>query len=564
MSNCPKCGAPPEHEQARFCTECGARMDAATSVSSEVAQVPGGGEASSRVAETASVDPAQQAEAQDVYVRTVQAKLADGVLDASDRADLEQAQVNLNLSKDEAATLETKAKDLLVSEDSSRATAGGETPPITLEINDNHFYGEKCAGALEFRLVNQTAAKIKDVYFSVTARYLGRIDERRYEIIRPGKLGDAHEKIQVVPELPGEHVVNVELRYRIDQEMHKWVCQSSLMVFARNTNPSTVVIDRSLHAGRNIGYGLSISDRFEKDIAKGVIRDFNDMISQVYPPTWKPLDLARREARRVPAIGEPDARRPWLQKAALVCTDRNAEEVRVLLLALGEVRLGRNRGRNDIVLRVLPRSAENDDLSCRITTSRPHLKIALQADGLFVIDQDTSGGTHLDGHPVKGAARVPLGRSCELDVAGALRLRLTPHRDDQQPAAITAEQCECLGPPDALWRTGERLGLRGLLIERVGNLADEERYLVVYRWVECPGDLGTGFSPRADDSGDTVQRVLRIGGRLWGWSGADAPRPADSDSECLAGGRVFPLSLGQRIRGGAADGRVEEWRQFGL
>ncbi len=538
-------------------------MDTATSVSSKAAQVPGGGEASSQATDTAAVDPAPQAEAQDVYVRTVQAKLADGVLDASDRADLEQSQVNLNLSKDEAATLETKAKDLLVNEDSSRAATGGETPPITLEVNDNHFYGERCAAALEFRLVNQTAAKIKDVCFSVNARYLGRIEERRYDL-RPGSLRDAHERIQVLPELPGEHVVNVDVRYRVDEERHKWVSQLSLMVFARNTNPSTVVIDRSLHAGRNIGYGLSISDKFEKDIARGVIRDFNDMISQVYPPTWKPLDLARREARKAHEIEESVARRPWLQKAALVFADPNAEEMRVLLLALGEVRLGRKRGHNDIVLRVLPRSAEKDDLSCRITASRPHLKIALQADGLFVIDQDTPGGTHLDGHPVRGAARLPLRRACELDVAGALRLRLTPHRDDQQSGAITAEQCECLGPCDALWRTGERLGLRGLLIERVGNLAREERYLVVYRWVECPGDLGTGFSPRADDSGDAVQRVLRIGGRLWGWTSADTPQPADSDSEYLAGGRVFPLSLGHRTRGVAADGRVEEWRQFGL
>jgi len=496
-------------------------------------------------------------------VQTVQAKLADGVLDPNDRADLEQAQVNLSLSDDEAATLESKAKDLLMGDDSSPPAAGGETPPITLEVNDNHFYGERCAAALEFRLVNQTAAKIKDVCFSVNARYLGRIEERRYDL-RPGSLRDAHERIQVLPELPGEHVVNVEVRYRVDEERHKWVSQLSLMVFARNTNPSTVVIDRSLHAGRNIGYGLSISDRFEKDIARGVIRDFNDMISQVYPPTWKPLDLAWREARRVPAIGERETRRPWLQKATLVFADRNAEELRVLLLALGEVRLGRNRGRNDIVLRVLPRSAENDALSCRITASRPHLKIALQADGLFVIDRDTPGGTRLDGHSVRGAARVPLARACELDVAGALRLRLTPLRDDQRPTAITAEQCEYLGPCDALWRTAERLGLRGLLIERVDNLADEERYLIVYRWVECPGDLGTGSSPRANDSGDAVQRVLRIGGRLWGWTDANVPRPADSDSEYLAGGRVSPLSLGHVIRGGAADGRVEEWRQFGL
>jgi hypothetical protein len=563
VSNCPKCGAPAEHEQARFCTECGARMDAPTPVSREAAQVSSGGEASSRPTETASAGPAQQADGQDVYVRTVQAKLADGVLDPNDRADLEQAQANLNLSNDEAATLESKAKDLLMSDDSSQTVAGGETAPITLEINDNHFYGERCAAALEFRLVNQTAATIKDVSFAVTARYLGRIDERRYDL-RPGSLRDAHERIQVLPELPGEHVVNLEVRYRVDEEWHKWVSQLSLMVFARNTNPSTVVIDQSLHAGRNIGYGLSISDRFEQDIARGVIRDFNDMISQVYPPTWKPLDLARREARKVPAIGEREARRPWLQKATLVFAEPDVEERRVLLLALGEVRLGRNRGRNDIVLRVLPRSAENDELSCRITASRPHLKIALQADGLFVIDQDTPGGTRLDGHSVRGAARLALRRACELDVAGALRLHLTPLRDDQQPGLLTAEQCECLGPCDAVWRTAERLGLRGLLIERVGNLAREERYLIVYRWIECPNDLGAGFSPSADNSGDAVQRVLRIGGRLWGWTDAGTRRPADSDSEYLAGGRVFPLTPGHRVRGVAADGRVEEWRQFGL
>jgi hypothetical protein len=294
-----------------------------------------------------------------------------------------------------------------------------------------------------------------------------------------------------------------------------------------------------------------------------VIRDFNDMMSQVYPPKWKRLDLVRREAGKALAVAEQPGRQ-WLNKASLVLADSNGKEKRVLLLGLGEVRLGRHRERSDIVLRVLPRSKQNDRLSCRITAKRPHLRIALQADGLFVIDQDTPGGTRLDDQPVRGAARIDLGRTGALDVAGAVRLRLTPCCDDQSVEALTAEQCERLGRADGAWRTAEGLGLRGLLIERVDNLADEERYLVVYRWVDCGADVGGGFVSGMGCSGEPAPRVLRVGGRLWGWVGVEAARPGDSESVEFVGGWAFPLSVGQRIRGGVAAGRIEEWRQFGL
>ena len=106
--------------------------------------------------------------------------------------------------------------------------------------------------------------------------------------------------------------------------------------------------------------------------------------------------------------------------------------------------------------------------------------------------------------------------------------------------------------------------MRGLLIERVDNLAREERYVIVYRWIELPDDLGAGFARRAEYPEDAVERVLGIDGRLWGWSPGEATRAECAHSRRLAGGQAFPLSMAQPVRGGAADGRVEEWRQCGL
>ncbi len=203
---------------------------------------------------------------------------------------------------------------LVAAEDESglhHPRAGVKTPPIELAINDNHFYMEMYACVLEFRLLNRSGANIEDVSFLVSSKLLGITHESRFPVIRLKEHRDGHDRIAIVPDLAGEHVVDITLRYRIGGELHVWTAQPFLKVWARNENPSTIIFDASMIAGGSIGYGHKISDQVSRDVAAGQIRDVNDLINRVYPAQWSRVSLLRRHAggreagtRTCPTCGE--------------------------------------------------------------------------------------------------------------------------------------------------------------------------------------------------------------------------------------------------------------------
>ncbi len=503
MLTCSGCGTPAESDHARFCTECGEALGSSQAQAGDRTDVP----------KSRSAVPASHVE---------------------------------------------------------RGLSGGDTPseahsltaqPVMLEINDNHFYMEEYACALEFRLSSLRGTVNGTVELSVAGPYLGHIKDRRLTLSSDGI---ARTLVQFVPDLAGELVVDITLCLVVGSEKQVWTAQPLLKVLAKNEDPTSVVFDFSQHAGGNIGYGLSNRNELREGFAKGLINSANDLLKQVYPEAWRRVPLTPGDVlpeQRLSVIAELADRGPRMTKASLVFHSDTAGECRVLLLGVPTVRMGRQRQQNDIVLRRFPRSEENDQKTRQI--NRTHLAIALRRDGLYLIDFGTANGTRAGGRTVRGELKLPLAGPSDVDVAGALQLRVTPFHDVCGHKAINAGGCQRLGPSDELWETAEHLGVRSVLVERVDNLSREESYVVVFRWATCGS--GPDSEVRLPYGGleRSHLRILRLGGHLWVESLVEQDRLAVNGIP-VGSGSAFPMLRGLLCRCGELEGAIEDFKQCGL
>jgi hypothetical protein len=96
----------------------------------------------------------------------------------------------------------------------------------------------------------------------------------------------------------------------------------------------------------------------------------------------------------------------------------------------------------------------------------------------------------------------------------------------------------------------------------VDNLAREERYLLVYRWVLYGRDFGEDWACEHAWPEDHF-RIVRVGGQWWAESLVEAPR-LSADGIPIGPGGAFPLAPGLRINVGGVECRVDEFAQWGL
>jgi len=275
-----------------------------------------------------------------------------------------------------------------------------------------------------------------------------------------------------------------------------------------------------------------------KGLVSGLIQDVNDLLQQKFTPAWKQLPLASCDTPQgIRLVPELTARTPWLSKATLVIGEGRR---RTLIITKPTVSLGRNR-ENDIVLRVFPRSRENDALSLRLQGHAPHCSLELTAEGLRLVDHQTANGTWLNGKRVSNATIVPTDRPSDLNLAGALRCRLVILRESAAGAAEDNRRYQRLGPGDESWKLGEQAGIRGVLIERISNLADAECYLIVYRSVDVPAELPPVF--RGAGCALVALRVINVRGHLWVEARCNEPA-LNVENAALDHGSVFPLTPG--------------------
>jgi hypothetical protein len=523
--------------------------------------------------EQAETVPRDKAKAVAEYRKAFYEKLEDGVYDEQDRRAMAQTRDRERLSAEEAAAIEQKALSPAADE-ADACDDEGRPPAVTLEINDNHFYMTGMAAVLDFRFVNRTDRPLSNVCLTVSGQLIGAA--RQCTVRLPARR-NARQYVQLVLGAPGEMAVDLSLTYELDGEPFCWTVQALLMVLARPDNLQSLVvqIDQSVRSeGGGKIFGSSINQEAKQIISEGLVKDVNQIMQRSFRDHWTSLPLMfdedetrrRRESsvRPVKVVSALAHRRAPMDRAAIISSDE-PDAPRVCLLGIPQVRLGRSRSNTDISLVVLPRSPENDKLSFMISGHKgPHCVLSLRPEGLFLADQDTMNGTELNGHAVRGEAKVPLDRASDVDVAKALRLRLIPFLETDDQVEVDPKRHGDLGLPDDLWQTAARLKLRSLMIRRVDNLAEHEKYLVVYRWANVGRGAGSEIlipDPTAGLRRAHV-RIIRLGGQFW-LESLVQDKGVTADGINVPRGQACPLALGMKVTFGNMAGTVSEFQQIG-
>ena len=214
---------------------------------------------------------------------------------------------------------------------------------------------------------------------------------------------------------------------------------------------------------------------------------------------------------------------------------------------------------NEVVLRLLPRSPQNDEKTAGI--SREHVAVAIQDDGLFLIDRSGSHETQLDGRPVSQRAPIPLNRPSVVQIGGVLQLRLVPFFESTDIHNSSCHRYAECGRPDGTWQIAERLGIRSLLIERVNNLANDECYIIVYRWANVGCAAGHEVMIPGAGLEDVHARIVRLGSQFWLHAMADG---VVVDGVSVLNGHICPLAAGMPVLLGGISGELAEFKQVGL
>ncbi len=591
MRKCPQCGAPVQEPQARFCEDCSAPL-AAPDENAEHETAPsaaGNAEREAAAQPATASPPAQSATVAAERTSTRPAVDPPASVPDADAGDDPPAAVS-------DAVVESGADD--VTRPDYRATSDGANAPmanapaadtVALEVNDAHFYMEGLAGVLDFRVVNRGDCVLEQVRLEAVGRRLG------HEATHPQAIPAGQTRwfpLQIEPELAGEHLVDITLRCQRDGVDETWTARTLFKVLRRNESVEnlTIHIDQSTQmTGEKIGFGQSIRKEVREGWARGLIRDVNDLLRQSFPASWQGVPLvAQVETGGVRLVPELVSRRPWL-KAATLLAGPDATHPRVLLLTGPTVTLGRNRS-CDIVLRRFPRSEEHDRLTRLIQGRAPHCSIELNADGVVLRDHETTHGTKLDGMRVTRTVALPLQRASEIAIGAALKLRVRPICDDDAEAATCRGRRLCrLGAPDEVWRQSAGLDLRAILIERLDELATRERYLIVYRWVDWPAELGSlsgasqdapqgtsehaasavgarGVSDAAGVAGAAGHidwRLIRVRGQLW-VEACGLAAGLSAAGVALDRGSAFPVTPGLKLSAGNCQTKLDPPHQIGL
>lgn len=386
---------------------------------------------------------------------------------------------------------------------------------------------------------------------------------------------------------PGQYLINVEVVYR-DAPVgmpHFYRCRIRLTApHASAEGGGVLEIDGDGQSIVNLqGYNLK---QFSKVVLKGgrdSVINLQNQISNIDSPSLaeskvtKPITTFEYELKvntekesRLPTVFGLADQRAYLDAAGLFFEDGR----RSLVMSRPRISFGRNRD-NDVVLRFLPRSAENDEYSRNI--SRTHFLVELTPDGVEIRDESRTG-LEVNYSIVEGRWIVPTVNAGDVThIALGLTptipkpfrmemLMLAPNRSD------TREDLEFWdglyselvgGRLSRLTRQALDLRLDAIRFDRSENLAGEESYVLLLREALIGGSpdrsaillKGCGPQPQA--------RLLHLDRSFW-LEALPGGHLVCIDGTPLSSGTVAPLSPGMQILFGTEVVRFDRPAQLDL
>jgi hypothetical protein len=247
---------------------------------------------------------------------------------------------------------------------------------------------------------------------------------------------------------------------------------------------------------------------------------------------------------------------------------------RAMIFARPKITLGRSRD-NDVVIRFLPRSEENDRHSGNI--SRTHLIAELTPNGVEIQDESRSGvevnysvvrGRHVISSIFVGEAvhidlgvtgTVPKKFEMEMSLFGPDR---TEHSDELEYWDDLV--CEIAGGKLArIARMALETGINAIRYDRLTSLRDEESYVQLFREVLVGGSPAKCGVLLKESGSHPLARLVHIDRMFWMES---LPGSLDItiDGEVLPARSIAPLVPGMEVQFGHERLRFDRALQFYL
>ncbi len=235
------------------------------------------------------------------------------------------------------------------------------------------------------------------------------------------------------------------------------------------------------------------------------------------------LKVNSEKQSRLPTVAATTERRAYLDSAGLVFEDGR----RTLIYSRPRLTFGRSRD-NDVVLRFLPRSKENDNNSRNL--SRTHCVAEVVPEGIEIRDESRTGielnysvvrerevvTTHHTGEVtpiqlgVTGAVPTPL--TLEMITFGPDRYA---EKDDLEFWHELYSEMVGARSISRLARESLSLQLDAVRYDRVENLKDEESYVLLLREALIGGSPNQAAIVLSDHSSPVQARLLHLDRTFW-------------------------------------------------
>ncbi len=384
---------------------------------------------------------------------------------------------------------------------------------------------------------------------------------------------------------PGHYLIDVELSFRdVPPDMPRFYrCRIRLNVPQAGADEGGVLeIDGDGQSMVNLqGYNL-------KQFSKVILKGGQDSVINLQNAMGGPPDTEKRndtkpattfeyqlkvnteKQSRLPVISSTFRQRAFLDAAGFFFEDGR----RTLVIARPRITFGRSRN-NDVVLRFLPRSEENDDHSRNI--SRTHILVELTVDGLEFRDESQSG-IEVNYSVVRDRHVVPPLRAgdvthIDLGVTGAVpkqfrleMLMLAPDRkEDREELEYWDElYCELVGGRmSRIAREALDLRLNAVRFDRVENLAGEESYVMFLREALIGGSPAQSAIVLKENGSRSRARLLHMDRTFW-LEPLSGGGPISIDGQPLGPRSLTPLSPGMQIMFGTEAAKFDRPMQLHL